>query len=208
MIRIGIIGDIGSGKSYVAKNFGFPVFNADYEVSKLYKSDKKIFLKLKKKLPKYIFSYPIEKKQITSAILANNHNLRKIIKIIHKKIRLNMNLFLKKNKNKKIVVLDIPLLLENKINKKNDILVFVDSKKVNILKRLKKRKNYNIKLIKKFKQIQLPVDLKKKRSNFIIKNKFTKRSVIKEIKEILKKIKNERNSSRYRNNRNISKRWT
>ena len=208
MIRIGIIGDIGSGKSYVAKNFGFPVFNADYEVSKLYKSDKKIFLKLKKKLPKYIFSYPIEKKQITSAILANNNNLRKIIKIIHKKIRLNMNLFLKKNKNKKIVVLDIPLLLENKINKKNDILVFVDSKKVNILKRLKKRKNYNIKLIKKFKQIQLPVDLKKKRSNFIIKNKFTKRSVIKEIKEILKKIKNERNSSRYRNNRNISKRWT
>ena len=195
MIRIGIIGDIGSGKSYVAKNFGFPVFNADYEVSKLYKSDKKIFLKLKKKLPKYIFSYPIDKKQITSAILANNHNLRKIIKIIHKKIRLNMNLFLKKNKNKKIVVLDIPLLLENKINKKNDILVFVDSKKVNILKRLKKRKNYNIKLIKKFKQIQLPVDLKKKRSNFIIKNKFTKRSVIKEIKEILKKIKYERNSS-------------
>ena len=195
MIRIGIIGDIGSGKSYVAKNFGFPVFNADYEVSKLYKSDKKIFLKLKKKLPKYIFSYPIEKKQITSAILANNNNLRKIIKIIHKKIRLNMNLFLKKNKNKKIVVLDIPLLLENKINKKNDILVFVDSKKVNILKRLKKRKNYNIKLIKKFKQIQLPVDLKKKRSNFIIKNKFTKRSVIKEIKEILKKIKDERNSS-------------
>ena len=195
MLRIGIIGDIGSGKSYVAKNFGFPVFNADYEVSKLYKSDKKIFLKLKKKLPKYIFSYPIDKKQITSAILANNHNLKKIIKIIHKKIRINMNLFLKKNKNKKIVILDIPLLLENKINKKNDILVFVDSKKVNILKRLKKRKNYNIKLIKKFKQIQLPVDLKKKRSNFIIKNKFTKRSVIKEIKEILKKIKDERNSS-------------
>jgi len=195
MIRIGIIGDIGSGKSYVAKNFGFPVFNADYEVSKLYKSDKKIFSKLKKKLPEYIFSYPIDKKQITSAILANNHNLKKIIKIIHKKIRINMNLFLKKNKNKKIVVLDIPLLLENKINKKNDILVFVDSKKVNILKRLKKRKNYNMKLIKKFKQIQLPVDLKKKRSNYIIKNKFTKRSVIKEIKEILKKIKDERNSS-------------
>ena len=195
MIRIGIIGDIGSGKSYVAKNFGFPVFNADYEVSKLYKSDKKIFLKLKKKLPKYIFSYPIDKKQITSAILANNHNLKKIIKIIHKKIRINMNLFLKKNKNKKIVILDIPLLLENKINKKNDILVFVDSKKVNILKRLKKRKNYNIKLIKKFKQIQLPVDLKKNKSNFIIKNKFTKRSVSKRIKEILKKIKDERSSS-------------
>ena len=41
MIRIGILGDIGSGKSYVAKNFGYPVFNADYEVSKLYKKIKK-----------------------------------------------------------------------------------------------------------------------------------------------------------------------
>jgi len=52
MIRIGILGNIGSGKSYVAKKFGYPVFNADYEVSKLYKKDKKIFNKLKKKIPK------------------------------------------------------------------------------------------------------------------------------------------------------------
>ena len=42
MIRIGILGDIGSGKSYYANNFGYPVFNADDEVSKLYKKDKKL----------------------------------------------------------------------------------------------------------------------------------------------------------------------
>ena len=49
MIRIGILGDIGSGKSFVAKTFGYPVFNADEEVSKLYRKNKKIYLKLKKK---------------------------------------------------------------------------------------------------------------------------------------------------------------
>ena len=54
MIRIGILGDIGSGKTYVAKNFGYPVFDADHEVSKIYKKDKKIFKKLNEKLPKYI----------------------------------------------------------------------------------------------------------------------------------------------------------
>ena len=43
MIRVGILGDIGSGKSYVAKNFGYPVFNADTEVRTLYKKDKQIF---------------------------------------------------------------------------------------------------------------------------------------------------------------------
>ena len=41
MIKIGILGDIGSGKSFLAKNFGYPVFKADEEVSRLYKKVKK-----------------------------------------------------------------------------------------------------------------------------------------------------------------------
>ena len=43
MIRIGILGDIGSGKSYVAKSFGYPVFIADNEVGRLYKKDRIYF---------------------------------------------------------------------------------------------------------------------------------------------------------------------
>jgi len=188
MIKIGILGDIGSGKSYVAKSFKYPVFNADVEVGKLYKKDKKIFNKLKRILPKHIHSFPINKNEISNAILANESNLKKIIKIVHLEIRKKMNIFLSKNQNRKIIILDIPLLLENKINKKNDILVFVKSKKSEILKRLKKRKNFNIKLLKKFKKIQLPLDYKIERSEFIIKNNFTKKSVKRGIKYILKKI--------------------
>ena len=96
MIRIGILGDIGSGKSYVAKNFGYPVFNADAEVGKLYKENRKIFNKLKKVLPKYFHSFPIEKKEVSKAILANNQNFKKIIKIIHLEIQKKINNFLKK----------------------------------------------------------------------------------------------------------------
>ena len=188
MIRIGILGNIGSGKSFVAKNFGYPVFNADYEVSKLYKKDKKIYKKLKKKLPKYISSFPINKNEITKAILSNKVNLKKIITIVHLEIRKVLKLFLKKNRNKKAVILDIPLLLENKINNKKDILVFVDSKKAEVEKRLKKRLNFNRKLINKFKKIQLPSYYKKKKSNFIIKNNFKKKSLNKSIKKILKEI--------------------
>ena len=188
MIRIGILGNIGSGKSYVAKKFGYPVFNADYEVSKLYKKDKKIFKKLKKKLPKYISSFPINKNEITKAILSNKVNLKKIITIIHLEIRKILKLFLKKNRDKKVIILDIPLLLENKINNKDDILVFVDSKKVEIEKRLKKRLNFNRKLINKFKKIQFSSSYKKRRSNFIIKNNFKKKSLNKSIKKILNEI--------------------
>jgi len=123
MIRIGILGDIGSGKSYVAKNFGYPVFNADKEVSNLYKKDKKIFLKLKKRLPKFIYTFPINKNKVIDAILDNKINLNKIIKIIHAAIRIEIKKFLKKNNKRKIVILDIPLLLENRINKEGDILI-------------------------------------------------------------------------------------
>ncbi len=188
MIKIGILGDIGSGKSYVAKNFGYPVFNADNEVGKLYKKERKIFNKLKKVLPKFFRSFPINKKEISDAILANESNLRKIITIVHLEIRKKMNIFLKKNMNQEVVILDIPLLLENKINKKNDILIFVKSKKKDIFKRLKKRKNFNLKLYKKFKNIQLSLDYKKKKSLFVIKNDFTNKSVTISIKKILKKI--------------------
>jgi len=188
MIKIGILGDIGSGKSYVAKSFGYPVFNADAEVGKLYKKDKKIFNKLKKILPKYIYSFPINKKEVSNAILANKSNLKKIVENVNLKIRKKMNFFLRQNKNKKIVILDIPLLLENKINKKNDILIFVQSKKSEILKKLKKRKNFNLRLFKKFKNIQLPLDYKRKKSQFIIKNNFTSKSIKRSINSILKQI--------------------
>ena len=188
MRRIGILGDIGSGKSYVANNFGYPVFNADKEVGKIYKKDKKVFLKLKKILPKYINSYPVNKDEITNAILANKSNLKKIIKIVHSEVRKRMKSFLRKNKNKKAIILDIPLLLENKINKKNDVLIFIDANKKNILKKLKKRENFNSKLFYKFKKIQLPLAIKKQKSHFIIKNNFTKNSIKKDIKVVLNKI--------------------
>ena len=197
MIRIGILGDIGSGKSFVAKNFGFPVFNADQEVNKLYTQNRKVFLKLRKKLPNSFTHYPIKKDQVIKSILSDKGNLKRIIKIIHPEVKKKMNFFIKKNKSKKFIILDIPLLLENNINKKKDILVFVESKKKEVFKRLKKRRKFNLKIYKNFQKIQLSLDSKKKKSDFIIKNNFSKRSVKIQIKSILKKIKNERNNFRY-----------
>ena len=188
MIRIGILGDIGSGKSYVANSFGYPVFNADSEVGKLYKKNRKIFIKLNKSLPRHITQFPIKKQEVTKTILANKNNLRKIIKIIHPEIRKKMNIFLKKNKKSKLIILDIPLLLENKINKKEDILIFIQANKNEILKRLKKRQNFNSKIVNRFRKIQLSLDYKRKKSNFIIKNNFTNKNIKNQIRYILKQI--------------------
>ncbi len=194
MIIIGILGDIGSGKSFISKQFNCPVFCADDEVSKIYKNSKICYKKLKNKLPKYIKSYPINKIELTRAILANKFNLKKIVKIIHPLVRKKMNNFLKKNAKKKLLVLDVPLLIENKLNKKKYILVFVDSKKKQINKRLKKRKNYNKKIIENLRKLQKKISHKKKLSTYIIKNDFKLLTVKKRVKLIKNSILNERNS--------------
>ena len=188
MIKIAVVGDIGSGKSHIAKLFGYPVFNADQEVASIYKKNKNCFKKLKKNLPKYFSVFPANKIQIVKAIEDNEKNLKKITKIIHPEVRKKLSIFLKKNKKRKAIILDIPLLLENKLNQKSDIIVFVQSKKSEIIKRLKKRDNFNLNLYNQFKKIQLPLSYKKKKSNHIIKNNFTNKFVKISIKKILKEI--------------------
>jgi dephospho-CoA kinase len=190
MIKIAIIGDIGSGKSFIAKQFGFPVFSADKEVDKIYRNNKNCFKSLKSQLPKYISSFPIKKSELGKAILDNQNNLQKIIKIVHPLVRDSMNRFLIKNKNINFLVLDIPLFLENKLNKKKYILVFVSAKKKEIQKRLRKRPNYNPKIFNKLRKLQLPLEFKKKKSNFIIKNNFKIISVRKSVRILKGKILN------------------
>ena len=135
-----------------------------------------------------MISFPVNKFQILKAIISNKKNIKKIIKIIHPEVRIKLNNFVKKNKNKKAVILDIPLFLENKLKKKGDILVFVEADKKEINKRLKKRPNFNIKIFNKLKNLQLPLEVKKKKANFIIKNNFQISSIKKNVKMLKKRI--------------------
>ena len=190
MIKIGILGGIGSGKSFISKQFGYPVFDADKQVKKIYKSDKNCFFQLKKKLPNYIFSFPIKKSELKKAILGNRKNLSIINKIVHLLVRKKMREFFKKNYRKKIVILDVPLLIENKLDKNKYILIFIDAKKNQIIKRLKLRKNYSPNIFRRLNKFQLGLDQKRKKSNYIIKNDFKKNTIKKSAKMIIKKILN------------------
>ncbi len=190
MIRIAILGDIGAGKSFVSKQFNCPLFNADKEVAEIYKNDRSCYQKIKKALPKYIISDHLDKKFLLKAVLDSKNNLKKISKIVHPIVRNRMNKFLIKNKTKKLVVLDIPLYLENKLNKKGDVLIFVEAKKKDIQKRLKKRKYFNEKLNRNLKSLQLPLTKKKKLSNFVIKNAFNAKKIKNDVKNIKTEILN------------------
>ena len=195
MIKIAILGDIGSGKTFVSKLFKLPVFNADKEVIKIYKSNKQCFHKLRKKFKNKTISFPINKKDLINLILEKKKNLKIINNVVHPIVRNKMKNFLKKNKREKAVVLDIPLFLENKLNKKTHYLIFVNSKKKDINRKIKQRKS-NLKLIKRLRKFQLSNKIKRKSADFIINNDFKKLNVKKNVIIIKKKIlKNERSYS-------------
>ena len=92
MIKIGILGDIGSGKSFIAKQFRYPIFDADKEVRKIYKNDKSCYKKIKKKFPRFIKSKTIKKNELGFVIKANKKNLKKISNIVHPIVRKRMSL--------------------------------------------------------------------------------------------------------------------
>ena len=130
----------------------------------------------------------LTKKELSKIIVNNKKNIKIINKIVHPEVKLGMRNFFKKYKKKKAIVLDIPLLLEEKINKKKDVLIFVQANKKEIYKRLKKRENFNLNLLNKLKKLQLPLEVKKKKSNFLIKNDFKPLTIKKNIKIIKNKI--------------------
>ena len=195
MIRVGVIGGIGSGKSFISKLFKSPVFNADKEVDLLYKNSLDCYKKLNKKLPKFIKTFPILKSQLINAINHDKKNIKRISSIVHPLVRKKMKLFLNRNKKNKIVILDIPLLVENKLYNKKDILIFVKCNQKKVIKRLKKRKNYNKKVLINLKKNQVDLLKKRKLANYIVDNNFSPIIMKKKINSLKNKILNERNSS-------------
>ena len=128
MKKIGITGSLASGKTTASKILSFrngPLFSADEIVRKLYNQVKfKNILKKKFKIKNNSDIKNILRKKI----LINKTNLTKLEK---------MQKFIKKNKNNKLTFFEIPLLVESKLMNKFDIIVFIQAKKSNRLKRFK-----------------------------------------------------------------------
>tara|TARA_B100000575_G_scaffold293459_1_gene304926 strand:+ start:1226 stop:1813 length:588 start_codon:yes stop_codon:yes gene_type:complete len=195
MIKISLVGDIGSGKTHISKLFKAPCFFADIEVKKLYRNNKKCFIKLKKKFPQFVRTFPIKKIELSKTIKNKFSNLKSISFIVHPFIRKKLIMFLKKNRKKKIVVLDIPLYLENKMYKRNDVIIFLKTKRKDVNSRLKKRKNFNQKLLNILRKSQLTLKQKENKSNYVLVNNFNNVSMKRKVKILKTKILNDRSST-------------
>ena len=181
---IGITGSIASGKTTVASLIAgkkYPLFSADTIVSNLYK--KKNFNKILIKKFKLNSKEKI-KDQIKLILKHNKNNFYKLESIIHPFVRKEMLIFLKKNK-KRISILEIPLLIESKLNTHFDKLIFVNANKKLRLKRYLKKKGDKKTFILLNKRQLLP-NLKKKICDFTFNNNYSLAILTKNVKKFMK----------------------
>ena len=171
MVRVGILGSVGSGKTFIAnvfKDLSFNIFSADNEVANIYKNK-------------------INKQDLRVSLKKNPKKFKFLNKTIHPIVRKRLAIFLSRFKKNKLVVLDIPLLVENKMLNFVDILVLVKTRSNSFLSRIKKRKNLDKQFLNILKKQQASEKIKEGYADFIIYNS-SKNKVKLQVKNIIDKI--------------------
>ena len=190
MVRVGIIGSVGSGKSFVAnifKELNFNIFSADNEVNNIYKKDKSVNKKISRFFKLKLYNGRIDKQELRNALKKKPKKFSFLNKIIHPIVRKKLVLFLSKFKKNRLVVLDIPLLVENKMFNFVDIFILIKTRSNSFNTRIKKRKNLDKHFLNILKKQQRSEKIKEGYADFIIYNS-SKNKVKLQVKSILDKI--------------------
>jgi len=190
MVRIGILGSVGSGKTFIAnifKELSFNIFSADNEVANIYKNNKIVNKKIAKFFKLKLYKGKINKQDLRDSLKKNPKKFKFLNKIIHPIVRKRLAIFLSRFKKNKLVVLDIPLLVENKMLNFVDILVLVKTRSNSFLSRIKKRKNLDKQFLNILKKQQASEKIKETYADFIIYNS-SKNKVKLQVKKIIDKI--------------------
>ena len=190
MVRVGIIGSVGSGKSFVAnifKELNFNIFSADNEVNNIYKKDKSVNKKISRFFKLKLYDGRIDKQELRNALKKNPKKFSFLNKIIHPIVRKKLVLFLSKFKKNRLVVLDIPLLVENKMFNFVDIFILIKTRSNFFNTRIKKRKNLDKHFLNILKKQQRSEKIKEGYADFVIYNS-SKNKVKLQVKNILDKI--------------------
>ena len=186
MKKIGITGSLASGKTTASKILSSkagPLFSADAVVSKIYRDSifkNRIikFLKIPKKSNL--------KNEVKKRVLSNKINLKILERIIHPMVRKEMFFFFKKHKNKKLVFLEIPLLIESKLIKYFDKIIFIKSKKNVRLKRYMSKYKKSAKLFHLLDKKQIKDSKKLKYCDHVVINNNSLSNLKKNLFNILK----------------------
>ena len=194
MIKIGLTGSIGMGKTETGKIFselGFPVYNADDAVHKLYGPGQKGSEKIKEIFPNSINPDGSVNREILSAeVLGDVDKIRVLESIIHPLVGEDREIFFKKNSDSPAIILDIPLLFKTGGEKFVDLVIVVDAPQDIQEERVLSRPNMTKEKFEKIIAEQIPNDVKKKKADFIVDTSISIEDARIQVENIIRKIKN------------------
>ena len=190
MIVVGLTGGIASGKSFVInylKRKKIPTHESDLVVSKMYKKPSKDFLSYLKKngFSNSITNNKINKKIIRDTVFKNKNKKIILEKFIHKKTKSERKIFINKNRFKKIVFLDVPLLFEKKLDKEFDFICSTITSTAKREKRALARGDINKKIIRLIIKSQTNDKTRKSRSDYIINTSGSKNKTYLQVDNII-----------------------
>lgn len=191
MIKVGLTGSIGMGKSTVAdmfKNFGYPVFDADKAVHDLYEKGGAGIDIIKSFYPAAVVNSAVDREILRSYIVVNPDKIRELEILIHPLVKKLRDDFLKTNQNKELLVFDIPLLFETGLNKNMDITVVVSAPYHVQHKRVMSREGMTEKIFSGLLAKQISDDEKKTMADIVIKTDESLNMTKSKVKEFISSL--------------------
>jgi len=174
MIKVGLTGGIGSGKSLVCSIFsamGYPVFNADYEARLVVENDTNTINKIKALFGEGIYADGnLNRAKVGEMVFSNPSLLEKLNGIVHPPVIERFFRWVEENKQHAIVVMEAAILFESGTDKGVDKVILVIAPNEIRIERIKARDGLSQELISDRMSRQLPQDELIKRSNYIIDN--------------------------------------
>lgn len=171
MIKIGLTGSIGMGKSAVSNMFrrlGVPVFDADAEVHKLQGPGGALVSRIEARFPGTTGPKGVDRQKLGAAVLGKPDELRALERIVHPAVYHVRQHFLLQNRSRPMVVLDIPLLFEKGGAKQVDVTVVVSAPAFLQTRRVLRRPGMTAAKLKHIRNLQVPDHVKRQRADFVI----------------------------------------
>ena len=195
MKKIAITGQIGTGKSVLLNQFkflGYKTYSSDQMVKELYAKDKHIINEIRKLNPNLVLNKKIRFDELSNKAFKEPSFLLKLEKIIHPRLHHIRSKIIKTNQinrniNRNIIVFEVPLLFEKKLQNNFDLVILLKCQKYLQIKRVLKRENMNRKKFENINKKFIPERKKSILSDYVINSGIGKNHTMSKIKELIKK---------------------
>tara|TARA_B100000614_G_scaffold11144_1_gene9706 strand:+ start:851 stop:1435 length:585 start_codon:yes stop_codon:yes gene_type:complete len=192
MLKVGITGGIGSGKSTVSRFFselGVPVYDSDQRAKSLMQHDDSIIIKIKKEFGDNSYlNNQLNRSYIAEIVFKNELKLKQLNAIVHPVVRTDFNNWLSQNSNANFVIKEAAIMIESGAYKDLDKLIVVNANREHKIKWIKKRDHLLLEDIENRIQNQLSDEIRNQYADFIIENNSSKKDLKKQVLSIYNKL--------------------